>query len=299
MEDVINKSDIAAKATAKADVLLEALPYIQNFYDKAVVIKYGGAAMTDATIRRNLLEDIVFMSYVGMRPILVHGGGPALSERIKSTGKESKFVQGFRVTDEETMHLAEEEFIKINRDIVRELNSLGGSALTLSGMDDHLIEVQKHPDIDGEDIGYVGDVVKINPDVLQKMIVGDIIPVIPPIGVGPDGHAYNINADQVAAEVAGAINALKLVVLTNVRGILRTMDDESSLMSHANLSQIEELKKSGVISGGMLPKVNACIEALEKGVPKTHILDAKIPHALLLEIFTDEGIGTEITKNDL
>ena len=159
MEDVINKSDIAAKATAKADVLLEALPYIQNFYDKAVVIKYGGAAMTDATIRRNLLEDIVFMSYVGMRPILVHGGGPALSERIKSTGKESKFVQGFRVTDEETMHLAEEEFIKINRDIVRELNSLGGSALTLSGMDDHLIEVQKHPDIDGKDIGYVGDVV--------------------------------------------------------------------------------------------------------------------------------------------
>src|SRR3989344_1810713 len=182
MEDVINKSDIAAKATAKADVLLEALPYIQNFYDKAVVIKYGGAAMTDETVRKNVLEDIVFMSYVGMRPILVHGGGPALSKRLNGLGRETKFVQGFRVTDEETMRIAEEEFMKINTEIVRELKALGGSALALSGKDDAAIEAQKHPDIDGEDIGFVGEITKINSAMIEKMIVGDIIPVIPPIG---------------------------------------------------------------------------------------------------------------------
>ncbi|OGG63152.1 acetylglutamate kinase [Candidatus Kaiserbacteria bacterium RIFCSPHIGHO2_02_FULL_59_21] len=282
----------------KADVLLEALPYIRNFYDKAVVIKYGGAAMTDTQIRKDVLEDVVFMSYVGMRPILVHGGGPAVSNRMKAIGKESKFVKGFRVTDEETMQIAEEEFLKINREIVNELKALGGSAITLSGKDDRVIEVKKHPPIDGEDIGFVGEITKVNSDVIQKMLVGDIIPVIPPVGVGAkDGHAYNINADQVAAEVAGAIGAIKLVLLTNVGGIMKDVNDKHSRIAHVTLDEIDTLVQSGIVSGGMIPKLNACTRALKKGVKKTHIIDAGIPHGILLEIFTDKGIGTEIVKN--
>src|SRR3989338_6015354 len=288
MEDIIKK----------ADVLIEALPYIQSFYDKPIVIKYGGAGMTDAAIRRNVLEDIVFMSYVGMCPILVHGGGPTLSKKLKDLGVGTKFVQGFRVTDEKTMQIAEEEFMRINTEIVREIKSLGGSAMSLNGDEDGVIEVQKHGPIDGEDVGYVGDITKVNADVLQKMLVGDIIPVIPPLGFGTnDDHAYNINADQVAAEVASAIGALKLVVLTNVQGILRNLDNPDTLLSHVTLAEVDTLMKSGVIAGGMIPKVKACIKALEGGVPKTHILDAKIPHALLLEIFTDKGIGTEIVSS--
>ncbi len=280
----------------KADVLIEALPYIRNFYDKVVVIKYGGAAMTDEKIRRNVLEDIVFMSYVGMRPVLVHGGGPFVSKRIEALGKESKFVQGYRVTDEQTMAIAEEEFMKINRDIVREITSLGGSAITVSGKDDTVIEVKKHPPIDGEDIGYVGEIQKINRDVVEKMIIGDIIPVIPPIGVGDDGHAYNINADQVAAHIAASLGALKMVLLTNVGGILEDIKDPLSRIAHVDASQVGELIASGVVSGGMVPKVRACLQALEGGVKKTHIVDVGVPHALLLEIFTDKGIGTEIVK---
>ncbi len=281
----------------KADVLLEALPYIQNFFEKTIVIKYGGAAMTDPEIRKNVLEDIVFMNYVGMRPVLVHGGGPSLSKRLAGMGKEATFVRGFRVTDEETMQMAGEEFMSINSAIVAELNSLGGSAISLSGKEDRVIEVKKHEPIDGQDVGFVGEITKINADVLQKMIAADIIPVIPPLGVGSDGHAYNINADQVAAEIASALKAEKLVVVTNVKGILKDVNDPQSLMSHVTLAEVAGLIKTGVVSSGMIPKVMACVRALEGGVKKTHILDAHIPHALLLEIFTDKGIGTEIVKN--
>ena len=280
----------------KADVLIEALPYIQSFYDKTIVIKYGGAAMTDPVIRRNVLEDIVFTSYVGMRPILVHGGGPYINKRIEDLGKEIKFVKGFRVTDEETMEVVEEELTKINRDIVREIISLGGSAISLSGKDDHLIEVKKHADIDGEDIGFVGEITKINGDVIQKMITSDIIPVIAPIGIGKDGFTYNVNADQSSAEIARNLGALKLVLLTNVRGILKDQSDPESLVSHVNVSELDALIESKVLTGGMIPKVKACIRALERGVKKTHIIDGKIPHGILLEIFTDKGIGTEIVK---
>jgi acetylglutamate kinase len=280
----------------KADVLIEALPYIQSFYDRTIVIKYGGAAMTDNEIRRNVLEDIVFMSYVGMRPVLVHGGGPFITKRLESLGKEARFVRGFRVTDEETMEVVEEELEKINREIVREIISLGGSAISLSGKDDHLIEVKKHPEIDGVDIGFVGEVSKINGDVIQKMITSDIIPVISPIGIGKDGHTYNINADQASAEIARGLGALKLVLLTNTRGILRDMEMPESLIPHITMSEIDTLITDKVISGGMIPKVKACMRALEKGVKKTHIIDGKIPHGILLEIFTDKGIGTEIVK---
>ena len=280
----------------KADVLIEALPYIQNFYDKTVVIKYGGAVLTDTVIRRNVLEDIVFMSYVGMRPVLVHGGGPYINQRLEAIGKESKFVKGYRVTDEETIEIVEEELTKINRDIVREIISLGGSAISLSGKEDHLIEAKKHAEIDGEDIGFVGEISKINGDVIQRMITSDIIPVIAPLAIGKDGFTYNINADQAAAEIARSLGALKLMLLTNVRGILKDIEKADSLISHVSVAEIDELMKSKIISGGMIPKVNACIRALDRGVKKTHIVDGKIPHGLLLEIFTDKGIGTEIVK---
>ena len=280
----------------KADVLIEALPYIQNFYDKTVVIKYGGAVLTDVVIRRNVLEDIVFMSYVGMRPVLVHGGGPYISQRLKDIGKEPKFVKGYRVTDEETIEIVEEELTKINREIVREIISLGGSAISLSGKEDHLIEAKRHAEIDGEDIGFVGEISKINSDVVQRMITSDIIPVISPLAIGKDGFTYNINADQAAAEIAKSLGALKFMLLTNVRGIMKKMEDPDSLISHLNVSEVDELMKSKIISGGMIPKVTACIRALERGVKKTHIVDGKIPHGLLLEIFTDKGIGTEIVR---
>jgi len=297
MDTTHNIAGLPAEALAKAGVLIEALPYIQNFYDKTVVIKYGGAAMTDTSIRRSVLQDVVFMSYVGMRPILVHGGGPFVSKRMEALGKASTFVKGFRVTDAETMKIAEEEFTRINHDIVRELISLGASALSLSGKDDRLIEVRKHADIDGQDIGFVGEITKVNGDVIQRMMVSDIIPVIPPIGVGAeDGETYNINADQVAASIAGALAALKLVLLTDVGGIYKDIAEPSSLIPHATTADVAELIQTGVISGGMIPKVKACTHALELGVAKTHIIDAKIPHGLLLEIFTDKGIGTEIVK---
>jgi len=254
------------------------------------------AAMTDTAIRRNVLEDIVFTSYVGMRPVLVHGGGPYISKRIEDLGKEVKFVNGYRVTDEETIEIVEEELTKINREIVREIISLGGSAISLSGKDDHLIEVKKHADIDGVDIGFVGEVTKINGDVIQKMITSDIIPVISPLGIGKDGFTYNVNADQASAEIARGLGALKLVLLTNVRGILKDMKDPDSLVSHVNLAEINALLESKVLTGGMIPKVKACLRALDRGVKKTHIIDGKIPHGILLEIFTDKGIGTEIVK---
>ena len=280
----------------KADVMIEALPYIQNFYDKTIVIKYGGAVRTDIAIRRNVLEDIVFMSYVGMRPVLVHGGGPYISKRLEELGKEPKFVNGFRVTDEETLEIVEQELDKVNREIVREIISLGGSAISLSGKEDHLIEVKKHAEINGQDIGFVGEITKINGDVIQKMITSDIIPVISPIGVGKDGFTYNVNADQASAEIARSLGALKLALLTNVHGIFKDLSNPDSVISHITVAEIDDLMEKKIITGGMIPKVKACTRALERGVKKVHIINGKIPHGLLLEIFTDKGIGTEIVK---
>lgn len=280
----------------KADVMIEALPYIQNFYDKTIVIKYGGAVLTDIAIRRNVLEDIVFMSYVGMRPVLVHGGGPYISKRLEELGKETKFVNGFRVTDEETIEIVEQELDKVNREIVREIISLGGSAISLSGKEDHLIEVKKHAEINGQDVGFVGEITKINGDVIQKMITSDIIPVISPIGIGKDGFTYNVNADQASAEIARSLGALKLALLTNVHGIFRDPSNPDSVISHITVAEIDDLTEKKVITGGMIPKVKACTRALERGVKKVHIINGKIPHGLLLEIFTDKGIGTEIVK---
>jgi acetylglutamate kinase len=280
----------------KADVLLEALPYIRNFYEKTIVIKYGGAAMLDPEIRRGVLQDIVFMNYVGMRPILVHGGGPFISERLRELNQKVDFVQGFRVTPAETMKTVEEVLERVNRDLVREIISLGSSSISLSGKDDHLIVTKKHADIDGVNIGFVGQITKINADVLQKMVTSDIIPVVSPVGLGRDGSAYNVNADNAAAEIARAVRALKFVLLTDVDGICENHADPSSRVSHLSVQGVEEWIKRGDISGGMIPKSRACLLALDRGVKKAHIINGKIPHALLLEIFTDKGIGTEIVR---
>jgi acetylglutamate kinase len=281
----------------KADVLIEALPYIQKFYDKTIVIKYGGAAMTDKNLRREVLRDIVFMNYVGMRPILVHGGGPMATARLKELGHEVRFVNGYRVTDKATMSVVEEEFMKVNTEIVQELTALGSAAISLSGKEDRFVQVVKHPEIDGQDIGFVGEIKSINSDVLQKIISSDIIPVIPPIGIGiKDDLPYNINADQVSAEIARNLRALKFVVLTNVKGILTDMKNPDSILSHVNAEEAKNMIESGVISGGMIPKVNACLRALDRGVKKAHIIDVQVPHGILMEIFTDKGIGTEIVK---
>lgn len=280
----------------KAAVMLEALPYIRAFYDKTVIIKYGGSVLHDDTIRRGVLQDIVFMNYVGMQPIIVHGGGPYINDRLKKMGKEVQFVEGYRVTDEDTMAVVEEELTEVNKEIVRELVALGSTAISLSGKDDHLIMTKKHGDINGMDIGYVGEVTKINGEVLEKLVTSDIIPVISPVGIGKDGNAYNVNADNAAAEIARDVGALKFVLLTDVDGILRDRNDAKTLLSHVKSTEIEELINSGVVSGGMIPKIRACLRALERGVKKAHIINGKIPHALLLEIFTDQGIGTEIVR---
>ena len=280
----------------KAAVMLEALPYIRAFYDKTVIIKYGGSVLHDDTIRRGVLQDIVFMNYVGMQPIIVHGGGPYINERLKKMGKEVQFVEGYRVTDEDTMAVVEEELTEVNKEIVRELVALGSTAISLSGKDDHLIMTKKHGDINGMDIGYVGEVTKINGEVLEKLVTSDIIPVISPVGIGKDGNAYNVNADNAAAEIARDVGALKFVLLTDVDGILKDRNDAKTLLSHVKSAEVEELINSGVVSGGMIPKIRACLRALERGGKKAHIINGKIPHALLLEIFTDQGIGTEIVR---
>ena len=280
----------------KADTLIEALPYIQSFYGKTVVIKYGGAAMTDKSVRHNVLKDIVFMNFVGMRPILVHGGGPHISKRIEKQGGEVKFVKGIRVTDEASMAIAEEELTKIGRQIAEEIVSLGGSAVSIAGKD-RLVEVKKRKNIDGQDMGFVGEITKIDAEIIERMIASDVIPVIAPIGVNKkDRHSYNINADDVAAEIAGSMSAVKFVLLTNVEGIMESIKDSATLLSRVSITDVKKLVKTGIVSGGMIPKVNACVRALECGVLKTHIINEKAEHALLLEIFTDKGIGTEIVK---
>ena len=287
----------------EADVLIEALPYIRKFYGKTIVIKYGGAAMSDETLKDSVMQDIVLMKYVGMNPVVVHGGGPQISAMMKRVGKEAEFVQGLRVTDAETVDIAEMVLAgKINKEIVLLINQHGGKAVGLCGKDANLIQAQKHfaqvTSNTGEqimvDIGFVGRVIEVNPGIIRVLYEQNFIPVIAPNGVGEDGETYNINADSIAGEIAAALKAEKLIILSDVRGILRDKDDENTLVPTLNVSEIDGLVKEGVISTGMLPKVEACITALEAGVTKTHIIDGRISLSLLLEIFTEKGIGTEI-----
>ena len=287
----------------RAEILIEALPYIQTFAGKTIVIKYGGAAMENDALKHSVMQDVVLMKYIGMNPVVVHGGGNQISEWMRRVGKEAEFVQGLRVTDAETVEIAEMVLAGvINKEIVSLINLHGGKAVGLCGKDANLIRVQKHfPEVVDEhgnttsvDIGFVGEIIGVKPDVLFALDRDGYIPVLAPNGVGDDDCTYNVNADTMAGEIAAALQAEKLILLTDQRGILRDLDDESSLISRIRTSEIGDLVADGVIGSGMLPKVEACVTALKGGVWKTHIIDGRINHAILLEVFTQSGIGTEI-----
>ena len=289
----------------KAEILVEALPYIQTFAGKTIVIKYGGAAMENDSLKHSVMQDVVLMKYIGMNPVVVHGGGNQISEWMRRVGKEAKFVQGLRVTDAETVEIAEMVLAGvINKEIVSLINLHGGKAVGLCGKDANLIRVQKHyPQVVDEngkttsvDIGFVGEIVGVKPDLLFTLDKEGYIPVLAPNGVGDDDCTYNVNADTMAGEIAAALNAEKLILLTDQRGILQDLNDESSLLSRIRTTEIEGLVAEGVIGSGMLPKVEACVTALKGGVWKTHIIDGRINHAILLEVFTQSGIGTEILR---
>ena len=293
MEDIIQK----------AAALVEAFPYIRSFRDRIVVVKYGGSTLAEEGGSTTVLADLVFMETVGMRPVVVHGGGKEISRRMKEAGVEARFVDGLRVTDEETMKIVEDTlFGVVNRGIAEGIVSLGGNARGMSAKDAGIMRVKKHQafvsEEDGKrqavDIGFVGDVESIDRDPIIRICDEATIPVIAPIGLGEDGMGYNVNADTVAGEIASALNAEKLVFLTNVTGILKDAKDERTLLSSLHVNDVEDMIENGGVQGGMIPKVRACVRSVKGGVRKTHIIDGRIPHALLLEIFTKEGIGTEI-----
>ena len=276
----------------KASILIEALPYIRKFRGKEVLIKYGGAVMNYPEIRENVLHDLVFMNYVGIRPILIHGGGSAITENLKKRGVQTRFVNGLRVTDKETVKVVAETLAQINREIVRDINRLGAQAVGMSGHDAEILNVIKH--VANGDVGYVGEVVSVNTLPIRELTEFNVIPVISPLGIDAKKEAYNVNADEAAAKIASALQVQKYMVLTNVQGILRDPKDPSSLIPSLHVNEVEDLIKKKIITDGMIPKVNSCTAALQGGVKKAHIIDGRIKHSLLLEIFTDEGIGTEI-----
>ncbi|VAX29403.1 Acetylglutamate kinase [hydrothermal vent metagenome] len=275
----------------KADVLIEALPYIQAFHGKTIVIKYGGAAMTDAHLKRQFAEDVVLMKFVGMHPVIVHGGGPQISGMMKRLGLEPKFIEGVRVTDPETMSVVEMVLAgTVNKEIVTLINQMGGRGVGLTGKDGGLIKARRLRGKE-ETMGQVGEVASVDAEILEILDEGRFIPVISPIGADENGKTYNINADLVAGSLASALSAEKLLVLTDVPGIL---GDDGKLIPTLAKKQVEQLILDGVIKGGMMPKIEAALASVEEGVRKAHIIDGRVPHALLLEIFTDQGVGTEI-----
>mgnify|MGYP003562709928 FL=1 len=293
-----------ADAVHVAEVLSEALPYIRRFVGKTLVIKYGGNAMESEELKTGFARDIVLMKAVGINPVVVHGGGPQIADLLKRLNIESRFVEGMRVTDGQTMDVVEMVLGgQVNKDIVNLINSHGGSAIGLTGNDARLIRARKltvtHQDADMNepeiiDIGQVGEVASVNTDLLDMLVKGDFIPVIAPIGVGPNGESYNINADLVAGKVAEALHAEKLMLLTNIAGL---MDKQGNVLTGLNTAQVDELIADGTIYGGMLPKIRCALDAVQGGVHSAHIIDGRVPNAVLLEIFTDHGVGTLITDN--
>ncbi|MDP3143561.1 MAG: acetylglutamate kinase [Candidatus Omnitrophota bacterium] len=277
----------------KADVLIEALPYIHAFRKKTIVIKYGGSILSDEKIRHGVLEDIVFLSLVGLKPVLVHGGGMNITERMKTSGKKAEFVGGIRVTDEETLKIVNEELDNLSHTIVKEIQELKGHAIGLKGYQG-IVEVKKKTS--KRDLGYVGEITAIDNQAIEEHLKRETIVVISPMGVGKDKHIYNVNADETASAVSVALSAEKFVLLTNVKGVMRHTHDEDSFISTLTKAEARSMIKENIIQEGMIPKIEACISALEGSVKKTHIINARTCHALLLEIFTDKGIGTEIVK---
>ncbi len=281
----------------KAEVLIEALPYIQRFNRKIIVVKYGGSAMSNEELQKNVIKDVTLLKLVGFKPIIVHGGGKEISRWVEKTGKEAKFVNGLRVTDAETMEIAEMVLGKVNKNLVSMVQELGVKAVGISGKDGGLFQVEKKYS-NGEDIGFVGEITKVDPKVLDDLLEKDFLPIVSPIGLDENYQTYNINADDAACAVARAVGAEKLAFLTDIEGLYRDINDKSSFISRLTASQAEELLDSGFIGGGMLPKLTNCINAIKNGVNKVHILDGRTAHCLLLEIFTHDGIGTAIISDE-
>ena len=290
----------------KAKILVNALPYIKKYYGQTIVIKYGGSAMVDKTARKQFIKDVVLMKYIGINPVIVHGGGPEINEMLKKVGKESKFIAGNRVTDEETVEIVEMVLSgKVNKGIVADINKYGGKAVGISGKDDNMILVrqkyiEEKSENNGEtkkiDIGFVGEIENINTEIIKVLEKSDYIPVISSIGTDKNGQTYNINADYVAGEIAGKLNADRMIFLTDVDGILLDYHDKQTLIDEIDVYHVNKLIEKGIINGGMLPKVNTCLKAIEKGVENVIILNGKLEHSLLLELFTEEGAGTLIKK---
>ncbi len=286
-----------------ADILIEALPYIRRFYGKTIVIKYGGHAMVDAHLKQDFARDVTLMKFIGLNPVVVHGGGPQIGSVLEKMGITSKFVDGMRITDEPTMDVVEMVLVgKVNKEIVAQISRQGGKAAGLSGKDGRLILSRKlhfvRPEAENKpseiiDIGMVGEVVAVNPEIIRSLEAGGFIPVIAPVGVGESGETYNINADWVASKVAVALNAIKLILLTDVEGL---MDKSGSLISSSKAEAVKKMLEEGAISGGMIPKIQCSLEALQNGVKRVHIIDGRKTHAVLLELFTDKGIGTEVSQ---
>lgn len=279
----------------RASILLEALPYIQRFYGKTLVVKLGGALIEEEEIKDSILQDLVLLNYVGMNPVVVHGGGSEISKEMEKEGKKPEFVEGLRVTDEETMEILHKSLGgKINKDIVLGLEKHGGLAMGVSGIDGNLVEAEKIES--EEDLGFVGEVKTINPEIIEYLLKEDYIPVIAPMGADKEGNSLNLNADAVAAELAASLNSEKMILLTDVSGVLENPEDEDSLISELSLEEAQSLIEEGNITEGMIPKVEACIESVKSGVSRTHIIGGKSPHALLLELLTESGIGTMIER---
>lgn len=279
----------------KAQTLIEALPYIREFNNKRVIVKYGGSAMLDERLQSSVIKDVALLKLVGMKPIIVHGGGKEISKWIGLVGKETRFIEGLRVTDEETMEIAEMVLNKVNKDLVRMLEQVGVRAVGISGKDGGMLRCEKKCLPSGEDIGYVGNVTRVDTDIIDKLLEDDYIPIIAPIGLGAeDFHSYNINADDAASSVAKAMKAEKLAFLTDIEGVCTDPEDKNTLISVLTTAEAEKLIEDGYIKGGMLPKLKNCIEAVQQGVQRVHIIDGRKDHCLLLEFFTNKGVGTAI-----
>lgn len=277
----------------KAEVLIEALPYIQRFNRKVIVVKYGGSAMVDEELKKQVIEDVTLLKLVGFKPIIVHGGGKEISRWVEKSGMQPQFINGLRVTDEPTMEIAEMVLNKVNKSLVQLVEQLGVLAVGISGKDGGMLKaVKKYAD--GEDIGFVGDVSEVNPKILYDLLEKDFLPIVAPVGMDAQGNTYNINADDAACAIARAVKAEKLAFLTDIEGVYKDPQDKSTLISELTISEADRLIADGFIGGGMLPKLNNCIEAIHNGVSRVHILDGRIAHCLLLEIFTNKGIGTAI-----
>ncbi|MDO4306495.1 MAG: acetylglutamate kinase [Eubacteriales bacterium] len=281
----------------KAEVLIEALPYIQRFNRKIVVVKYGGSAMLDEELKANVIKDVVLLKLVGFKPIIVHGGGKEISRWVGKVGMEAKFINGLRVTDKDTMEIAEMVLAKVNKELVTLVQALGVKAVGISGKDGGLLKCHKKLS-NGEDIGYVGEVEEVNPKILYDLLEKDFLPIVFPVGYDDNFDSYNINADDAACAIAEAVNAEKLAFLSDIEGVYKDQNDPATLISELQVGEAEALIADGYVGGGMIPKLRNCIDAIEHGVNRVHILDGRIPHSLLLEIFTNKGIGTAILRED-